>query len=428
MSGENLVSTLSGLFKESYASKIENLVPDGVKFLKLIQFEKGDKENGNLYHQPVLLSHEQGITYAGPNSSAFTLNAAVAAVMQDAQIAGSQIVMRSAISYEAAARASNDKKAFKKATALLVENMVNSISKRLEIALIYGRTGLAASCTTVNVDATNTTLTVPAASWAPGIWAGADNAVLVAYNSTTRLNAADTAGYSVSNINLTARTMKLTASSADITAIDAATGSITLYFLSAVIGNTSGQSFNEFAGLDKIITNTGSLFNIDASVYGLWKGNSYDAGSAQLSLAKVLSGIALAVERGLDEDVVCVMSPKTWANIATDQAALRVYDQSYRSNKLENGSSDFVFNGANGKIEIHSSIYVKEGEAFLLPLKRMKRIGAMEVSFRMPGRPQEEFFLELSGAAGYELRAYTDQALFIDTPSRCVKITGIVNS
>lgn len=428
MAGENLVSTLSGLFKESYANDIENLVPDGVKFLRLIKFQSGDKENGNLYHQPVLLSHEQGITYAGPNSSAFTLNAAVAAIMQDAQIAGSQIVMRSAISYEAAARASNDKKAFKKATTLLVENMVNSISKRLEIAIVYGRSGLASSCTTANIGATSTTLTVPAAQWAPGIWSGADNAVLVAYNGTTRLNATDTAGYSVSNINLTARTMVLTALAADITAIDAASGSVTLYFLSAVVGTAGGQSFNEFAGLDKIITNTGSLFNIDASVYGLWKGNTYSAGSAALSLSKILSAVALGCERGLDEDVVCVLSPKTWANIASDQAALRVYDQSYKSNKLENGASEFVFNGQNGKIEVHASIYIKEGDAFLLPLKRIKRIGAMEVSFKMPGRPQEEFFLELSGAAGYELRAYTDQSVFIETPSRCVKIDSIVNS
>jgi hypothetical protein len=428
MAGENLVSTLSGLFKEVYADQIGNLVPDGVKLLKLIKFESGTKETGNLYHQPVLLSHEHGITYSGPSSTAFSLNAAVAAVMQDAQITGSQVVMRSAISYEAAARASNDKKAFKKATTLLVENMVNSISKRLEVALLYGQQGIGQSSGTSNVSATTTTVTIKTASWAPGIWSGLEGAVLVAYSSTTRQNAADTAGYTVSNVDLVARTFLATGSSADITQLDAASGANKdFYFLSAATGSGTVVK-NEFAGLDKIITNTTTLFNIDANAYALWKGNSYSAGTAQLSLSKILAAVALGVERGLDEDVVCLMSAKTWANIASDQAALRVYDSSYKGSKLENGASEFVFNGQNGKIEIHTSIYVKEGEAFILPLKRCKRIGAMEVSFKMPGRSQEEFFLELQSSAGYELRAYTDQALFVETPSRCIKITNIVNS
>lgn len=425
----NIVSTLNGLFKEQYADKLMTLVPDGVKLLKMVKFIESSKELGRFYHQPVLLAQEHGVTYAQANGDAFSLNAAIAARLQDAQVAGSQLLLRSAISYEAAVRASNDKKAFVKATSLLVENMLNSISKRLEIALLYGQTGLASSVTTANINATSTTLTIPAASWAPGIWSGAENAVLVAYNGTTRLNAADTAGYTVSSVDLVNRTVVVTASGADITAIDAASGSITLYFLSAVQGTGGGQAFHEFAGLDKIMTNTGSLFNIDASAYALWKSNTYSAGGAALSLTKILNAVAYGVERGLDEDVVCLLSAKTWANIASDQAALRIYDQSYKPSKLENGASEFVFNGQNGRIEIHTSIYVKEGEAFIFPLRRLKRIGAIDVSFKMPGRSQQEdFFVELQSQAGYELRCYTDQALFCDSPAKMVKITSIVNS
>lgn len=46
----NLVSTLSGLFKESYADKLMDLVPDGVKLLKMVPFVEASKEIGNLYH------------------------------------------------------------------------------------------------------------------------------------------------------------------------------------------------------------------------------------------------------------------------------------------------------------------------------------------------------------------------------------------
>jgi uncharacterized protein YmfQ (DUF2313 family) len=69
---------------------------------------------------------------------------------------------------------------------------------------------------------------------------------------------------------------------------------------------------------------------------------------------------------------------------------------------------------------------VKAGEAFIFPPKRCKRIGAQEVSFKTPGR-EDEIFLQLANNAGFELRVYTYQALFIEAPAKCVKISGFVN-
>jgi len=53
MSTPNTTTTLNGLFKEIYADKIENLIPDGVKLLKLVPYVEAAKEIGNFYHQPV---------------------------------------------------------------------------------------------------------------------------------------------------------------------------------------------------------------------------------------------------------------------------------------------------------------------------------------------------------------------------------------
>ena len=50
----NIVSTLTGLFKERYADKIIDLIPDGVVFLNDVPFVQEDKQIGNLYHQPVI--------------------------------------------------------------------------------------------------------------------------------------------------------------------------------------------------------------------------------------------------------------------------------------------------------------------------------------------------------------------------------------
>lgn len=383
------------------------------------------KEIGNLYHQPVQLSHEHGVTYAAADSGAFNLNNAVAAIFKDAQLNGAQMLIRSSMAYEAAARASNDKKAFVKATSLMVQNMVNSMAKRLEISMLYGRTNIGQISATSGSGGTRV-FTLSTASWASGIWSGAENMPLdcasaaVPSSSGQKINT--NAQLTVTAVDLTARQVSVSGNSTDLTAIDSAinTGAFFLPY---------GSLLNDVFGLDRIVTNTGVLYNIDASSFNLWKGNSFDAQNAALSFAKILSAVALAVERGLDQDVVCFLSPKTWANISSDQAALRMYDDSYKTSKLETGASEYSFHGQNGKIDIVSSIYVKEGEAFIFPPKRLKRIGAMNISFKMPGRQQQEdFFLELTSQAGYELRAYTDQTLFCDSPARMVKVVNIVNS
>jgi len=334
------------------------------------------------------------------------------------------MLIRSQMSYEAAARASNDKKAFVKATSLMVKNMVNSMAKRLEISNLYGRTNLAKIDSQTGAGGSRD-LSIAAAHWASGIWAGSEGMRLDCIDTATHTGASAllnaNAAVVIAAVDLSARTLSVTGNAADLSAIDAAIAA-GAYLI------PRGSLNNDVFGLDRIVSNTGSLYNIDASQYALWKGNVVNNSGVALSFAKILNALARAVERGLDEDVVCMLSPKTWANISTDQAALRRYDDSYKGAKLENGAVEYSFFGQNGRIDIVSSIYAKEGECFIFPPKLLKRIGAMDISFKMPGRPQEEFFLELTSNAGYELRAYTDQTLFAEAPAKLVKIENIVNS
>ena len=179
------------------------------------------------------------------------------------------------------------------------------------------------------------------------------------------------------------------------------------------------------AGMRKIIQNTGVLFNIDASQYNLWKGNTVSV-TGQLTFGKLLAGISKAVQRGLNEKVIVAVNPDTWANLATDLANLRRFDGSYDKKKGELGSENLVYYGQNGEIEVISHNMVKAGECFVFPPKRAKRIGAQEVSFKTPGR-EDEIFLHLPNNAGFELRVYSDQSLFLEMPSRCVYLTGFTN-
>jgi len=71
---------------------------------------------------------------------------------------------------------------------------------------------------------------------------------------------------------------------------------------------------------------------------------------------------------------------------------------------------------------------IKEGEAMAIPMARVRRLGAVDITFKTPGMGDDEFFLHLADAAGFELRCYTDQHIFLETPAKAVRYYGIVNT
>lgn len=417
-------ANLTGLFKEAYGPDVNNLIPESAKITKMVNFVPRDKETGNLYHQPVIVSNEHGVTYATVDAGAFALNTAISMQMKDAQIAGAQILLRSSLSYDAASRASNNVKAFMKATELMVQNMMESGTDRLEIACLYGASGLATCSSSVNTNATTTVVQLSTATWATGIWLGKETCKIQFYNGSSLISSSTDSIFTISVVDVANRKLTVTGTATGITALDSdlagAGAGVTKVFF-------NGAYSNEMSGLDTIITNTGSLFNVDAAAYNLWKGNSYSAASAALTMGKILSATSLAVQRGLNEKATVFMNPDTWTNVASDLAALRKYDGSYRREKAENGVESISFYHQNGELELVGWNKVKEGEAFIIPMKRVRRLGSTDFTFKTPGR-EDEIFLHLADNAGYELRLYTDQAIFLETPARATKITGIVNS
>ena len=192
-----------------------------------------------------------------------------------------------------------------------------------------------------------------------------------------------------------------------------------------------GAKGNEFAGLHKIITNTGTLFNIDASAYNLWKGNVVEVGTdfagneARISFAKIEEGIARSMEKGLaDEEVQVILNPKNWTDLLTEQVAKRQFDSSYSDAKLKNGARELEFVGQAGLIRVMSSIYCKEGYAYMICEKDFMRIGSSDITFERPGLG-DKFLKLMEGFNGYEMRAYTDQALFTCCPGKTVLFTYI---
>jgi hypothetical protein len=284
--------------------------------------------------------------------------------------------------------------------------MLRSVMKKLEIEMLYGQIGYGVVGSVSGAD-----ITIPTAEWAPGIWAGAENMPIEIRDTTGATSRGESV---VASVDMDARTVTLKTAISGVVATD-------------VIWH-KGAYGNEFPGIHKILSiQSGTLFNIDTSTYNLFRGNIYSAGSAALSFTKLQSAAARAVEKGLDSDLYALVNPRAWANMMTDQAALRKYDASYKTDKMENGSKAIVFHSQNGTIEIEPSIYVKEGYAFCLSMADWVRIGSTDMTFKQPGQG-EDYFRHLENAAAFELRLYSDQALFCSAPGKSVLINNIVNT
>lgn len=389
----NTLDNLNGLYKKVYDGKLENLIPDGVKFLNAIKFVRKEKRPGADYNQSVILGMEHGVSFAEPDEGAFALNPPISGVIKQASIRGYQMVLRSAMAFDTMFAAdSAGERAFEEATKYIFQAMMDSMSKKLEIRLFYGQSGLATATASTNV------LSISAGQWAPGIWGGAENMRIELYDSADNI----LGDCKVTAVDFDNKTVSVDAMPAGA----AAAGVVTVY--------EYGSKGKEMAGLHKIITNTGSLFGISAAQYSLWKGNSHAVGGA-LSFNKLAKGLAKPVAKGLQSDVTVYVNPSSWADLMTEQAGSRRFDVSYKSATAQNGSEALEFFSQNGKMTIVSSIFVKEGFAYAVNHDQFLRVGSTDLTFKNP-LSNEDFFHLLENNAGVGIRCYTNQALF------CIKI------
>ena len=425
MAQYNTTSTLDGLFKVVYGEGPINAIPEVAILQAKVKFKQTERI-GKAYNFPVILSSEAGVTYLAAGAGVSTLNDAIAAQLKEASVDANQIIIRGQMDYEAAAKAVASKAAFKNASELLVENLMETGARRLEMAFLYGQsaTGLGTADSSANASATSTVVTMLAAGWAPGIWAGTENALINFYkvSDDSLVSSGADAIFTITAVNFTDRKLTVTGTATGIGALDTALGAGDCYI------HWKGAKGVEPVGLDKIITNSGSLFGISAATYSLWAGSSYGFGSAAATTAKLLNMAGLAVSKGgLMEEADILMSPKTFTNLSGTMTDLRRQNGGAKETEGIAGFETIVLMGPNGKLNLVPHPMVKEGECFLVPMKRVKRIGTQEFSFETPGR-KGELFLQIPDKNAYELRLYGAQAIIVETPAKCVKGTAITNS
>ncbi len=427
----NTTSTLDGLFKKVYGDAVVNATPEIAIIQKKVPF-KATQRIGKNYSFPVILSCEAGVTYLAAGSGVQTLNNAIAAQLNEATVDANQIIIRGQMDYEAAAKAaSGGAAAFQSASELLVQNLMETGAQRLEIAFIYGQsgTGLGTAASSVNINTTSTTVTMSLAGWAPGIWAGKENATVnfSKVSDNTIVSSGVDAIFSIVSVDFVNKKLVFSGTTVGIAALDTALAApCYITFSGAKTGTTT---FVEPIGIDAIVSNVGTLFGISAATYGLWSGSTYSFGSAAATTAKLLNMVGLAVSKGgLMEEVDILLSPKTFMNLSGTMTDLRRQNGGQSETEGIAGFETIVLMGPNGKMNLIPHAMIKEGECFAVPLKkRFKRIGTQEFSFETPGR-KGELFLHVPDKNAYELRLYCAQAIICETPAKCVKGNLIVNT
>ena len=423
------------IFKKVYGD-LTNLLPEDYPLARDIAFSQRMKV-GESYVEAVVLTNETGITLSS-STDAFELNPAIAGTIKQTTVTPYISVLPSIVPWGVISRsAGGGDKAFIEATKFIVRNNLKSHGKFQEILRLYGQatallgyvsyatatyrgasfttgTGTLNGITFTNgVNTTSKAILLAPGQFAAGIWVGMEGVKVLEVNSSGTIVA-----------------------SGKLVSVQSQYGYITVDFTPVVATAATGsgsmrlcfdgmQSANDYIGINKILTTSGTLFGVDNSLYSLWQGNNIPVSNQRFTMSVLQTGVAQAVNKGgLEGDLRVYVNPRTWATLTTTEAGLRVYDESYKVSGAENGFESVTFYTQAGKAEIMPHRYVKEGEVYALHLPTWSRSGSAEVSFSIPGMNQEVIF-PLQNQAGYAFRSYSDQYVFCHQPAVNIIFTGV---
>lgn len=418
MASAETTSAAAGLLKQVYNTDIVKVIPASSIMQEEVEFVKDGQREGAQFNCPVLLSYPTGFTYGAGFATYQTI---VASNLQFATVTGSNINLRDGIANDLISRALSDKNSFMTAAKYVMMALQKSMSKELELNLLYGSNGIGNTGTTAfaSVDSTHETVTITAATWAPAIWSGMEGMPISFYNGSSVVSSEG--AYSVSAVSIVNRTVTVVGASGAITTLHALSGTALDVYTNTAYGN-------QMLGLYGILTATGNLFGLSTTSYSVWQPNTFDCGSAPLTLGKIEDANALAVARGADEDMTLLVNPNSYANLITEASSARRFDSSYETKDLENGAKALTYFGPSGSIKIVAHPFVKQGHAFMVPFDRAKRIGSTDITFDLPGFAGPALYLPSPTNTGVEVRVFTSQALFIEAPSHTVYLSNVVAS
>lgn len=409
-------SDLNGIAKRVFGD-ISRAIPAWALMQERMPFKERAKI-GSEYEELVILRRPQGITANRTGAGTiYNLNGARAPKSEPARVSGTEITMRDQIAYGLAAAAEKaGKAAYESAVAEILLNLAEQHRFFLETMMLYGQSsdGIGRIASFSGSSTTRAIVLTPA-QWAPGLWVQAENAEIDIFQNKGGTQRNLLATIIVTSVDTDTRTINVSGNATDLSAI--ANGDMIVF---------RNQDTESFYGADAIIQNTGTLFNISATTYSLWKGNTRNAGGAPLTLAQLHSGVTQAAVKGGLGDMTALVNTYTWQDLIDDQGALRRYAGETKTEYTQ-GAKGIKFFGSNGgTLEILPHPMVKCGDAFAFVTEDWIRGGETDLTNRTPGSDNEDFFHELPGQTGFEVRNFSSQFLLCKRPARQLKINNIL--
>lgn len=431
-SGETTANTLNSVFQEVYADGFPPFYPDATFLVKNVKYKEHSDQVGGKYIVPVRLSREHGWTYQRARGGMFTLNGVKSSTYTRAEVEASNIVGQAGIDYEAAARAMKGKKSFVTEVEDMLKNLMEDGAYRQELSFLYGQGGLGAVNAGVTGSGTlgtgtDATCVVSAATWNTGTWAGINGArvTIVSSNLATIRVSAEIKSVNIDEDDAAFRT--ITFNGALGTGNNLTAGDL-IFWESAV--TASSPYAEECLGLIPILDKqSGTLFGIDTSVSPLWRASRYNVGG-NLTVTHILKAAARNFSKtGMKDKFTLMCSPaafQTFINPLADPIAsgnARKIDSSYKA-KLEVGNDSVKIYAQNGVIEVVPHLLMRDADAVLGPMDKLRKVGARDLSFQTPGS-SGEIFVHNPTKAGYEVRCYGNQAIMPDRPADWTRMYGI---
>ena len=426
-------------FTDRYAPFL-NPLPEVSSFREFLKFAKSSDRSGKQFRYPVqaAISHGQTTDRTG---TAFALKSARPGVEVEAILDGTDLIVRETFPYSAMLKARNgvslqgDAAAYWDPLDKVMMTTLRSMEYYNELMLMYGPGPTTTGVSNIGVIATTAVaagtgpnynsgthpiVQLTQASWAAGIWnnagsgGGANSGMLVdIYQSDlTTLRAANIQIEGV--VDPSKCQVQMTGSSA------AAVTTGDVIVPAGWINTTS-------VGISGILRNTGTFANINAATNPFWRPRSIDLGNSAMTASKFLAITAKLMSNGGKNGLTAWCNPIVFSDLVDQTVNNTRWNNSMGDNKVKTQGADTLdFLTAVGTCTLKRQEYMKQGEMWLLEPETSMRIGASDITFR-GANGNEGFFLELTGNAGSEIRAMSQQAALLTVPYHNAIVTGILS-
>lgn len=425
-------------FTNRYASYL-NPLPEVNSFREYLKFAPTNDRSGAQYVYPVQAAISHGQT-ADKSGTAFALNAARPGVEVQAILDGTDLLVRETFPYSAMLKARNGVSLDGNAAAYwdpmdkVMMTTMRSMEHYNELMLMFGPGTGATMLADIGViaaaapvlattgpnygSATHPIVQFTKASWAAGIWNNmggggqlASGALVDIYQSNgTTIRETDVIVEGIVDASKCQVQMFKTASAVAVTSGDRVVPK-------GWVGNTS-------AGVEGILKNTGVFANISAAINPFWRSRTVDAGATAITASKFINYCSKLMPNGGNGSLTAFIGPGLFADLVGDTIGNTRWNNSMGDNKVKMQGADVLqFMTATGVVTLKKHEYMKQTDVWILMDDEAIRVGASDITFR-GANGNEGFFLELTGNAGSEIRAISQQAALLTCPYHNILLTN----